>query len=238
MDAPYDAAYAEWKRWHGAGAFGFGRKDAKYFRGELAGIALAGARVLEIGFGNGHLLAWLKSQGARATGTELLGHAVELGRERGYDVHPGRVYEVAALESERFDLIVAIDVLEHLDDEDFGRTLAWIVAHLSDTGVCLARVPNAASPFGLGVQHGDLTHRQQLSCEKFRQLSHLHGFEIVACRNQYRSWAGGLPALRQSLQRALRAATERYLRFILELREGPLDMNLVAVFRRRKARAG
>lgn len=55
----------------------------------------------------------------------------------------------------------------------------------------------------------------------------------MACRNQYCSWARGLPALRQTLQRVLRSLTERYLRFILELRDAPLDMNVVAVLRRR-----
>lgn len=227
------AAYAEWKNWHGASAFACSRKDAKYFEGELRGLRLSGARVLEIGFGNGTFLAWAKARGARLSGTELNEHSVRLGAERGFDVHQGRVAEIARLADERFDLVVMIDVLEHLDDAELRRTLAWVTAHLADDGCCIARFPNAASPFGLGIQHGDLTHRQQLSCDKLRQLGAELGFEVKVCRNQYRSWARGAPALRQALQRLLRACTERYLRFILELREAPLDMNAVAVLRRR-----
>lgn len=229
---PVEASYAKWKRWHGGGSFVCARKDAKYFAGEFRGLPVAGSRVLEIGFGNGRFLAWASSCGAQVTGTELLAHSVELGRERGLDVHLGHVHEIAALQDRDFDLVVMIDVLEHLDDADLERTLRWIVTHLAEEGRFLARVPNAGSPFGLGIQHGDATHRQFLSCEKLRQLSQAHGFELLECRNQYRSWANGLPALRQALQRVLRSLTERYLRFILEMRSGPLDMNLVAVFRR------
>jgi len=236
MSADYDTAYAEWKKWHSAGAFTCRRKDAKYFRGQFAHVAVRGARVLEIGFGNGQFLAWARDQGAVVCGTELLGHSVRLGREQGLDVYEGRVDEITALQDVRFDLVVLIDVLEHLADEDLARTLDWIVAHLHEDGRCVARVPNAASPFGLMIQHGDLTHLQSLSLDKFRQLSHRHGFEIVSCVNQYRSWAGGLPALRQSLQRGMRRAAEACLRFMLELRQAPLDMNIVLTFKPRPGR--
>lgn len=234
----FDADYAAWKSWHSAGAFRFSRKDAKYFRGQFAHAPVAGARVLEIGFGNGAFLAWAAGEAARVSGTELNPNSVRLGAEKGFDVHCGKVDEIAALAGARFDLVVLIDVLEHLPDEDLARTLRWIVAHLSETGLCVARFPNAASPFGLPIQNGDATHCQWLSCEKMRQLAARHGFEVVSCANQYRSWAGGLPGLRQVVQRGLRLLAERFLRFILELREGPMDMNVVVTFRPRSPASG
>jgi 2-polyprenyl-3-methyl-5-hydroxy-6-metoxy-1,4-benzoquinol methylase len=225
-----DDAYADWKRYHANNAFRFGRKDAKYYRGQFAGHDFKGARLLELGFGAGQFLAWAREQGAQASGTEVNAPAVEHGRNAGYEVYHGPVEAIEALQEREFDLVVAIDVLEHLDE----TTLDWVLAHLSADGVCIARVPNAASPFGLPVHAGDLTHRQSLSFDAFRQLSHRHGFEIVSCRNQYRSWAGGFPALRQWLARTARRATEAWLRFILELRDTPLDMNIVVTFRRRR----
>ncbi len=234
----FDADYAAWKSWHSASAFRFSRKDAKYFRGQFAHVRVKGARVLEIGFGNGAFLAWAKAEATEVVGTELIPNLVRLGTDQGFDVHCGKVDEITALAGERFDLIVLIDVLEHLPDEDLARTLRWIVDHLSDEGVCVARFPNGASPFGLPIQNGDTTHCQWLSHEKMRQLSTRHGFEVVSCRNQYRSWAGGLPGVRQVVQRAMRALTEKFIRFILELREGPMDMNVVVTFRRRAPAAG
>jgi|CXWL01.1.fsa_nt_gi 2-polyprenyl-3-methyl-5-hydroxy-6-metoxy-1,4-benzoquinol methylase len=228
----FDADYATWKAWNSTGAFKYTRKDAKYFRGQFRRIEWNGSRVLEIGFGNGAFLAWASSQRARATGTELNPNMVKFGAERGFDVHCGRVDEIQELSIEKFDLVVLIDVLEHLPDSDLRRTLDWIVSHLSDAGVCIARFPNAASPFGLPIQYGDDTHCQTLSCQKLDQLAARHKFEVLSCTNQYRSWAGGLPGLRQLAQRALRYLAESFLRFILELREAPLDMNVVVTFRR------
>src|ERR1700755_1345768 len=65
---PY-AHYAEWKRWDGAAAPD--EKDARYFAAEFEGVALAGKRVLEIGFGNGRFLAWARDAGARVVGVEI-----------------------------------------------------------------------------------------------------------------------------------------------------------------------
>ena len=228
----FDDQYAQWKHWHGSSAFVSQRKDAKYFRGQFAGITMAGARVLDIGFGNGTFLAWAKSEGAQISGTELNSHSVRLGADKGFDVHLGAVDEIAALDSERFDLIVMIDVLEHLPGESLVRTLRWIIAHLSDEGMCLARVPNAASPFGLLIQDSDVTHCQRLSCDAFRQLAPVYGYEVISCGNQYRSWAGGFPAFRQLIQRTLRRAAEAFIRFVLEVRTAPLDMNIVVRLRR------
>lgn len=228
----FDADYAAWKAWNSTSTFKYTRKDAKYFHGQFPRAEWSGLRVLEIGFGNGAFLAWASAQRARVTGTELNPKMVKLGTERGFDVFCGRVDEIHALSAEKFDLVVLIDVLEHLPDSDLRRTLDWIVSHLSDAGVCIARFPNAASPFGLPIQHGDDTHCQSLSCQKLNQLAARHDFEVLSCTNQYRSWAGGLPGLRQLAQRALRHLTESFLRFILELREAPLDMNVVVTFRR------
>lgn len=41
-------------------------KDAAYFDGELSGIGLDGANVLELGFGNGNFLGWLRGNGRRS----------------------------------------------------------------------------------------------------------------------------------------------------------------------------
>ncbi len=234
----FDDEYAHWKHWHGSGAFTYKRKDAKYFMGQFQSLNLNGARVLEIGFGNGTFLAWAKHQGAKVSGTELNSHSVRLGADLGFDVHLGKVDNIPAIDADRFDLIVLIDVMEHLSNPDLERTLRWVVAHLSERGLCLARVPNEASPFGLVVQNSDATHCQNLSCEIFRQLAPVYGYEVIECRNQYRSWASGVPALRQFIQRGLRRLTESYFRFILEMRSGPLDMNIVVRFRRVPRAAG
>ena len=62
--------YTQWKGWRGE--FATTDREARYYAAELADVALAGRRVLELGFGNGNFLAWAREQGAQVTGTEVL----------------------------------------------------------------------------------------------------------------------------------------------------------------------
>ena len=77
--------------------------------------------VLEVGCGEGHVTARLARRypGARVLGSDLSPRIVETARR----LHPGlsfevrSIYDVAAA-GERFDLVVACEVFEHLDDPD------------------------------------------------------------------------------------------------------------------------
>jgi 2-polyprenyl-3-methyl-5-hydroxy-6-metoxy-1,4-benzoquinol methylase len=104
--------YAQWKQWEGD--FQASDRDARYFAAEFSGVALAGKRVLEIGFGNGRFLAWAKSQGALVAGTEIEETMLARAREKGFVALPPALDALAA-GTERFDVVVAFDVFEHWD---------------------------------------------------------------------------------------------------------------------------
>ncbi len=81
-----------------------------------------------------------------------------------------------------FDRIILFDVLEHFTVNDGIRLLLGLIAHLSPGGRIVARVPNAASPWGLSYQYGDLTHRTAFAPSSIRQLALAAGSRCVACR--------------------------------------------------------
>jgi SAM-dependent methyltransferase len=77
-----------------------------------------GARILDIGCGDGFHLDLLKRFGHpswRLTGVDVSEQAVAAARRRGLDVHQGRVGE-ARLPEASFDLILLIATIEHVDD--------------------------------------------------------------------------------------------------------------------------
>jgi SAM-dependent methyltransferase len=92
------------------------------------------------------------------------------------------------IETTLFDRIALFDVLEHFSIEDGIRLLLGLIARLSPGGRIVARVPNAASPWGLSHQHGDLTHRTAYTPSSIRQLALAAGCRRVAC---YPSAQGG-----------------------------------------------
>ena len=83
-----------------------------------------------------------------------------------------------------FDHIVLFDVLEHFDSKEAVGILRKLDTVLNKKGSIVVRLPNAASPWGLTYQYGDLTHRTAYNPLSIRQLALAGGFECVSCYGQ------------------------------------------------------
>lgn len=95
---------------------------------------LAGRRVLDVGCGGGILAEPLARLGGTVTGIDLVAralhvarrHAAEEGLEVAYRLEPA---EALAAAGERFDLVVASEVIEHVEEQaGFVATLASLTA--------------------------------------------------------------------------------------------------------------
>lgn len=227
---PY-ANYAAWKAW--SGAFAPTDKERRYFASELRGVALRGARVLEIGFGNGGFLAFAKGEGADVTGLEINAAMCEAARAHGFAALDLPLAELVA-RGERYDVVVAFDVLEHWDTGELVERFRAIHALLKDGGHFLSRFPNGQSPFGRVFQHGDFSHKSTLSTYKIEYLAALTGFEIVRIDNARRvpSRPGALASLRHWWLAHRRRRIERSIARLYGIRKLPLDPNLVAVLKK------
>lgn len=232
---PADRAYATWKEWD-AGDFGLcSRHASAYFEAELrhAGLPMgATMSILEIGFGNGAFLGWARSSGHRIFGVETSAASRERAR---FVAIPAYERIVDLPNDERFDAIVAFDVLEHVARDELPSLLGALGQRLKADGRIIARFPNAGSPFGLHYQHGDLTHVTALSSGAVAHLAALTGLELVHCGAPRLPLAGvGLARwVRRRLQLALRGAVEFAVRQIyFDGLPVCLAPNLVAVLRK------
>jgi 2-polyprenyl-3-methyl-5-hydroxy-6-metoxy-1,4-benzoquinol methylase len=66
-------------------------------------------------------------------------------------------------EGPQFDLIIALDVLEHISPFDLSEILINTNKRLSSNGKLILRMPNADCPFVLPTYYGDLTHKTLLT---------------------------------------------------------------------------
>lgn len=101
-------------------------------------------RVLEIGCGSGATLAWLKASGIcrSSTGIELFAGAAAQARERVDSVLCGPAQDMLSeipLE-ETFDLVLCLDVLEHMADP--WKFLEFLQPRLARGGLLVASIPN------------------------------------------------------------------------------------------------
>ncbi len=233
--AAYDQDYLAWKGWNPASFATLQWEDARYFKTEMQRLGLllpTGARVLEIGFGNGSFLAFAQQQGWNVTGVELSKPLVEIATQKGFDaICTDNLGEFA---DASFDLLVAFDVLEHIRPEDILAYLRNIQRVLKPGGRLLARFPNADSPFGLANQNGDVTHVNAIGLGKIQYFVEQLGMELVSCGGACEFVMGPNPAgiARRAFAKLAKAAINLFVFFVFHPQRNFCSRNLVLVLRR------
>ncbi len=123
----------------------------------LDGLSLpAGLRILDAGCGSGRNMVALAARGS-VTGVEIAPASLQVARDRGAgEVVPGSLDEPLPFADGVFDLAVALDVLEHVaDDEAALRALARVIA---PGGRLLVTVPQYGWLWG---EHDVLAHHHR-----------------------------------------------------------------------------
>ncbi len=170
--------YIEWKRWS-EDKFGQVMPGSRFHFDQIFRRSLKNkSKILEIGFGNGELLSYFRALGHQVVGVEINDNLVERARKSGYAAYSGVICEIPELQSEKFDLLVALAVVEHMHYNELVDLFSWANKHLNHGGKILLKFPEGASPFGLGYQHGDFTHVSCLTKSKIEALCNSCNMEL------------------------------------------------------------
>ena len=113
---------------------------------------------------------------------------------------------------QQYDLIIALDVIEHLTDIEVKQLFAEANVLLKPKGLILIRTPNGAGPFGLPNQIGDATHITPISLS--RLSGYLPDWHIEETGDLLPIWTGNvLSATRNAIRLAARIIITRLIRF-------------------------
>ena len=139
------------------------------------------ANILDIGCGNGTLVSALHDAGySKAQGIDLSAEQIEVGKSLGVkNIDEGQAESFLAQGGKKYDVIFAIDVLEHLSKDEAVRFLELVQSSLKDGGKCIVRVPNMDAPQSSVFAHADLTHELFLNKSSALQLFKSTGFQDV-----------------------------------------------------------
>lgn len=129
--------------------------------------------ILDVGCGTGANLKMLAAHG-RAEGVDISPQAVEFCRERGLESVKLGAAEQLPYESGSFELVTALDVVEHLDDDVAG--LREMRRVLSRDGRVLLFVP--AFMFLWGVQDDVSNHRRRYTLPGLLKAVETAGFAV------------------------------------------------------------
>jgi hypothetical protein len=172
--------YIDWKSWN-SNNFGLVKPGSKFYFDRLFTPKLKGARkILEVGFGNGELMGYFHAHNHFVVGVEINEALVDRANAFGCKAYAGNVWDVAELQSERFDLISAISVVEHMSFEELSAFFYWVGKHLSSDGKLYVVFPEGASPFGLSNQNGDFTHVTSVTKPKIEVLCNLSSMKLIS----------------------------------------------------------
>ena len=130
-------------------------------------------RILDVGCGTGANLKML-AQFGRAEGIDLSQQALDFCKERGLNGVQYGEAENLPFENGSYDLVTALDVLEHLDDD--GTGLNEIYRVLRPNGRALIFVP--AFMFLWGVQDDVSNHRRRYTRSELTTAVQKAGLEV------------------------------------------------------------
>jgi SAM-dependent methyltransferase len=182
----------------------------------LAGVA-RDAPILEIGCGSGGLLAYLERRGfSNASGIDISAEQVELARRRGVRVEQADALAYLRDHLSEFDVILAVDVLEHFCRGELVELGPGLARALRPGGRLVVQTANAAGLFPRQVIYGDLTHLTIFTPESLGQLLRGAGFDHLTFYE-----TGPIPIrLRGKVDTLLWAGIKRVANAIREIETG------------------
>jgi SAM-dependent methyltransferase len=169
---------------------------------------IAPRRVLDAGCAWGLLVEALRLRGVEAFGLDLSSYAID---QVASDVRPFcKVGSIAEPLPDRYDLIVCIEVVEHMPSEEADAAIANFCAHTDD-------VLFSSSPLDLR----EATHVNVQPPEAWAERFARHGFfrDPDFDANFVTSWAARFRKTAEPLPRIVRTLERRYLRAELETHE-------------------
>ena len=138
------------------------------------------APLLDIGCGQGFMLRYLESAGfTNLTGIDISEEQVKKAQEKGFKAIQADAFNFLMENKGKYEIIVAIDMIEHFKKEELFELLKLIHQALTPGGLFILQTPNGEGLMPGYVIYGDLTHFTILSPLSLRHILTVMDFQDV-----------------------------------------------------------
>lgn len=175
------------------------RRSPTLTRDVLARLpARKSVRILDAGCGQGDLIALIRDQGwTNVSGFDISEEQVATASRLGVDgVTHDDLYAFSAAHPAAYDVVLAIDLVEHFDRADVLPLFAALRSLLAPGGRLIMQTPNGASPFSGRIYWSDITHGMQYTGRSLSQVCAAVGFASVDTFSQRPACHGIISGLR------------------------------------------
>lgn len=138
------------------------------------------ASILEVGCGRGILLEYLKKKKFdNAIGVDISKEQIELAQSKGLNVIEDDILRFLEISDSSFDIIFAIDLIEHFDKRELLKLFNLFHNKLKENGILILQTPNGQAIFSGRLIYGDLTHLTIFTPGSLKQILKISGFKEI-----------------------------------------------------------
>ncbi|MCP4709564.1 MAG: hypothetical protein GY869_13135 [Planctomycetes bacterium] len=135
---------------------------------------------------------------------DISSEQVGLARQVCEDVVEGDVLDYLSYNSERYDLIIGLDIVEHFGKNEVIPFLEGCGKALNPGGRIILQTPNANSPWGAMYRYGDFSHEVIYNPKVLSHLLKIADFEEMEAREAGPVVHGIKSVVRYGLWRTMR----------------------------------
>ena len=142
------------------------------------------ASILDMGCGDGSFVYWLQKEGySNATGIDISQQQIDSGKELGIaGIICADLSDHLLASEQKYDLIVARDVIEHFTKDQVFDILHKVNRSLKPDGGIMVQVPNGEGLFYTSIYYGDFTHEVAYTARSLQQIFLNCGFSTVSVK--------------------------------------------------------
>jgi 2-polyprenyl-3-methyl-5-hydroxy-6-metoxy-1,4-benzoquinol methylase len=134
-------------------------------------------KILDIGCGNGKYLNILKEFGFNNLfGIDISKQKIEIAKKSMPTVKCIDAVKFLKKSNQKYDVILIIDVLEHIDLDETFQLIDLVYKSLNNYGKVIIQVPNAMALFS-PLRYSDITHKRAYTTSSLTQTIHLSSFK-------------------------------------------------------------